>query len=337
MTCASAKPYAMLSLAITQRCNLRCAHCYTSAGAPTPELEEAALLRLLHEFLSEYSPATAAIDVTVTGGEPLLRPQTTLRLLNAAASHPARREGDDLALNTNAMLVDGPLATSLAEVPLLRIWVSLDGNRAAHDALRGRSYDSTIAGIERLSRAGCRVGVGLTPSLENSGTVMQAAATAFDAGADRFVVQFPMMVGRWAGTELAGRMASLNEELRELHREYGERVGSPLQKMESYREGAGCQGCPVGRNVTFHVMPTGEIYPCYALIGTPFSVGTADDWPRSFQDFSARLARFNTHRDRLSEQLDVGCLVSCPGTVVEGGQVPPTWQRLDEALRAFPA
>lgn len=333
MSC-SRQPYGMLSLAITQRCNLRCSHCYTSAGRSTPELSADDLTKLLDQFLVAYAPNTAAIDVTVTGGEPLLRREETLALLHGAATHSLRRHGDDLALNTNAMLVDGDVAAELASIDGLRIWVSLDGDAEAHDALRGRSFEPTLRGLQILAAAGCQVGVGLTPSGFNQGTIERTAEIAFSAGADRFVVQFPMLVGRWSGFDLAGRIRALHDELRALHARFGDRVGSPLSKMDQHRTRSGCHECPVGKNVTFHVMPTGDIYPCYALIGSPFSIGTVQDWPRSFAEFVRRLRRFDQHRSALATQFDVGCLVSCPGTVAEGAAVPESWQRLDEALHA---
>ena len=87
-------------LDITNRCNLRCRHCSASAGVPLDDElttgEWLALIRRLAEL--------KVFKVTVSGGEPLTRPDVFQLLDELERHHIAIR------LNTNATLVDREMA-----------------------------------------------------------------------------------------------------------------------------------------------------------------------------------------------------------------------------------
>jgi SynChlorMet cassette radical SAM/SPASM protein ScmE len=139
-------------LNLTNRCNLRCLHCSASAGnSLQDELSTGEWLALIQR-LSELK----VFKVTVTGGEPLLRPDL-VELLDALGQRRIV-----FTINTNATLVSDELAEKLAGFRLLKaLGVSLDGSSAAvHDRLRGgQAFESATRGIESLLRHGLRVGI----------------------------------------------------------------------------------------------------------------------------------------------------------------------------------
>jgi SynChlorMet cassette radical SAM/SPASM protein ScmE len=147
-------------LDITNRCNLRCRHCSASAGAPLDdELTTDEWLTLIRR-LAELK----VFKVTVTGGEPLIRPDV-FELLGELD-----RYGIVIRLNTNATLVDDGVAGRLADLRMLKsVSVSLDGSSASiHEQLRGKgAFDQAVRGIQVLVRRGLNVHVGAVVTRTN--------------------------------------------------------------------------------------------------------------------------------------------------------------------------
>ncbi|MBI5510578.1 MAG: radical SAM protein [Deltaproteobacteria bacterium] len=131
------------SLYVTDACNLRCRHCYVpTAARPTRSglgLDVAAALFAELEALG-------ALQLVISGGEPLVRPDL-LELLALANGH-----GLEVTLCTNATTITPKVAARLARVRPQLISVSVDGATAAtHDALRGTgAFAKTVRGIRAL-------------------------------------------------------------------------------------------------------------------------------------------------------------------------------------------
>ena len=117
---------------MTWRCNLRCGFCYTDSPrhtlARTADLSEEAWLGVVDDAL-----ALGIVEAVVTGGEPLLRRDLTLAVVERLAG-----AGVGVVLNTNGWFVDDDIADRLAALPGLRVFVSIDGAApVVHDAARG--------------------------------------------------------------------------------------------------------------------------------------------------------------------------------------------------------
>jgi sulfatase maturation enzyme AslB (radical SAM superfamily) len=281
------------------------------------------LVCLHNDFVTAFEKRTDAIDVALTGGEPLLRADDTVDLLKAFVSHSSRRRDDRISLNTNGTLLNSTIADRLCEIPGLHVWISIDGDEAHHNALRGAgTYSLAYRAIEILVARGVWCGAALFPCESNLHTMEQAARSCFEIGASQFAVQFPMCVGRWRDHSISSYLSSFYEELLGLHSCFGDRVLSPLASIREY--GSLVKECPVGKNITFHVMPDGSIFPCYSLVGTQFSIGTIWAWPRTPTEFNRTLSRFQKHRTFIDTK-QVGCLVGCPAALSEGSQIPESW------------
>ena len=112
------------SLAMTHRCQLRCVHCYLgderyTPPAPAGELPTAFWLDLLDQVA-----AAGCLNLLVTGGEPLLRPDF------AAVYEHAIRRGLLVTVFTNGTLVDERVVDLFAEWPPQLVEVSLYGASA---------------------------------------------------------------------------------------------------------------------------------------------------------------------------------------------------------------
>ncbi|HEY3354006.1 MAG TPA: radical SAM protein [Polyangia bacterium] len=138
---------------VTQRCQHDCPHCYNvwKGAAPYPrgELDTAATLALLGRALDD----TGAGLVSLSGGEPLLRPDLP------ALVDFLRARGVVVNLITNGTLLDDAAVARLAgrvsifELPLLA------ADRAVHDELSGAAgaFDRVTAAMAALKLAGERV------------------------------------------------------------------------------------------------------------------------------------------------------------------------------------
>ena len=144
---------------VTERCNLRCTHCYQE-GYSGDELPFNDLLKLLQQYQDlldtwERPPWSSPVrgHVTVTGGEPFVR-KDFLDLLEVFA---ANRRRFSFAVLTNGSFIDAALAYRLRQLRPAYVQVSIEGTRATHDHIRGAgNYDRTLAAVRHLVRSGIR-------------------------------------------------------------------------------------------------------------------------------------------------------------------------------------
>ena len=156
MRIADATPRPVVVWAITKACNLRCVHCYASAGADAApeELSHEEGKALLDDLKKFKVPA-----VLFSGGEPLVRPDA-LDLMRYASDHLGLR----CTLSTNGTQIDAAMARSLADIGLTYVGMSIDGMREQHDKLRGQRgcFDQTLEAFKYCKDVGLRVGARFT-------------------------------------------------------------------------------------------------------------------------------------------------------------------------------
>ena len=160
------------SLLLTNRCNLDCAYC-GRAGDGTNELSAAQWTRLVDELAD-----LGCLRLSVTGGEPLMRPDLGDILARA------RDRGLSINLNTNGHLVERRL-----EVVRLvqRVTISLDGPAAVHDAVRGPgSFDAVVHAAEIARRENLPVTFYTVLSRDNLEHLPEVLALARRFGARAF-------------------------------------------------------------------------------------------------------------------------------------------------------
>lgn len=143
-----------VQIAVTNRCNLSCRHCYREVRqAFESELSTAELVDILSQVRDLAQARGGEASVVLSGGEPLLRSDLGL-LIRVAQSM-----GVEPHLNTNGTLLDEAMIAALAGWGLGSVQISLDGPEAAsHEQIRGRgSFERTLAGVRAARRAGLEV------------------------------------------------------------------------------------------------------------------------------------------------------------------------------------
>ena len=124
----------------TQLCNLRCKHCYASAGKPDPNE-----LTTQEAYMALRKLVDAGVNIIAfSGGEPLMR-KDFFEILKKASDY-----GVFTAVATNATLITKDVAKKLKDAGLGYVQISLDGAYSeTHDGFRGvpNAFDKTIQGI----------------------------------------------------------------------------------------------------------------------------------------------------------------------------------------------
>ena len=135
-----------LFLELTLQCNERCFHCGSSCTPQKPEdllsLEE--YKAILDQVKEDFD--LGRLQLCITGGEPLLRPDF-FEILGYA-----HELGYHWGMTSNATLITPEVAHRLAEVGMDTISVSIDGLPETHDKLRGTpgGYERAMRGIQAL-------------------------------------------------------------------------------------------------------------------------------------------------------------------------------------------
>ena len=143
-------------LKITDRCDLRCSHCFVSATAEGEDMSAAALRGAIGRLR-----AARVTNVTITGGEPLLHPELLAILSDLVGA------GLNVTICTNGVNLSDDVICHAAALGRVSINVSLDGARAeSHGRFRGdvSSFERTVANIRRLGEAGLLKGILCTPN-----------------------------------------------------------------------------------------------------------------------------------------------------------------------------
>ncbi|MBU0608110.1 MAG: radical SAM protein [Armatimonadetes bacterium] len=162
-----------LFLDLTAACQCACWYCYNRSGRKLDdELTSAEI-----EALIRAHAAYGGVEVRLSGGEPTLHPDL-LRFIELSAGF-----GLTTVLVSNGM-IEPPLLAQLAHAPVSAFYLSLQGDRATHDAIRGAgSYDACVRSARTLAAASQRVRLSMTFHQRNQHCVDHVAAVAADIGA----------------------------------------------------------------------------------------------------------------------------------------------------------
>lgn len=149
---------------LTNRCNLRCAHCGSRCGEGKPsELDFEDVRRVLTETAAAFG--TEKVMICLTGGEPMLHPD----FFKIGAE--AARLGFFWGVTTNGTLIDTEAAEKFIKAGMGSASISLDGIGETHDRFRGRpgAFDGAVRGIREFAARGMYFEVSTVVFKENLG------------------------------------------------------------------------------------------------------------------------------------------------------------------------
>lgn len=131
------------------KCNLRCTHCYQN-DYNTEHLPEKDLINIAHCLDDALAKWNKAGRVSLTGGEPFLKPDLLFLLMDFFE----RSENFYwIGILSNGTLIDEDIATYLSRYgKLSEIQISIDGASAySHDRIRGKNtFDKAVNALNIL-------------------------------------------------------------------------------------------------------------------------------------------------------------------------------------------
>ena len=235
---------------LTYRCNERCTHCYLDvlpANHVAPgELTTDEGLQLLADL-----HALGALNLTLSGGEPLLR-----RDFFVLAAR-ARELGFVLRIFTNGVLITPAVADRLAELHPYAVEISIYGADAqTHDAVTRRpgSFARSTAALSLLAGRQVRT-VLKTPLIhENVRQFWQIKQLAAELGA-RFRYDLTLI------PKLTGDRTPLRHRLRYTDLLWFYRQTLTPAQYSTRPLARGCRTCNIGVSAVA-IDPQGDVYPC---------------------------------------------------------------------------
>jgi radical SAM protein with 4Fe4S-binding SPASM domain len=149
---------------ITDRCNLRCKHCYQEnfrgKELPLKQLEE-----ILNQFKNLLDLWKSQIGrsiqghISVTGGEPFVR-SDLFNLLQLLADN---KEILTFSVMTNGSYINPQISKLLKELNPRSVQVSIEGMKKTHDNIRGKgSFDQATEALKYLTKEGIKTYISFT-------------------------------------------------------------------------------------------------------------------------------------------------------------------------------
>jgi len=263
------KRFHNIYLYITERCQLRCGHCYMG-----DRLERGLMLSYEEAAgIIERSRALGGEYITFLGGEPTLHPELP-RMVDHALAVGFRQ----VMINSNGLLER--TIEKIAPEKLHYISFSLDGATAeTHDGIRGAgTFEKSVPCIARTVAAGYAVRIICTISQQNVHD-----AEALLELADRLgvaMVNFHVFSEEGRGIANASRWSldpsewiDFYERLEQIKDSYRTSIWYPptyatQDRLERYVDEGyrGCVGCSLDR---LSIFPDGKAYVCSLLFDEP--------------------------------------------------------------------
>lgn len=149
---------------ITNKCNLRCLHCYNASGENHVSCNELTDEEIL-KFINDISKIKV-YNLCFCGGETLIKKDMIIE-----ATKKLKNQGiPNIAMVTNGILMTKEVARELKDAGVTKIQISLDGSNAkSHDRLRNQqgAFEKAIQAIEILCEIGIHPNIAFTPTSFN--------------------------------------------------------------------------------------------------------------------------------------------------------------------------
>ncbi|MDH4216819.1 MAG: radical SAM protein [Gallionella sp.] len=263
----------LLQWHLSDRCNLRCTHCYQGGyqGEERGLADWRGLLLDYLDLLDNFRIARGHINVT--GGEPLALDEFPALVETLVAA----RERTAFGVLTNGTLIDRAMARQLRKWGAHHVQVSIEGTRATHERIRGQgSFDAAIAGMQALVAEGVACVISFTAQRSNWREFPAVAQLGRELGVSR------VWSDRLIPTDQADKAEVLTpgetQEFFQLMRAaqqpqpvvWGKRGAVAMHRALQFIESdERAYRCTAG-DTLITVMPDGTLYPCRRL---PIAVG----------------------------------------------------------------
>ncbi len=254
---------------ITERCNLRCKHCYQDPSFLKQEVSTQELIKILEDFIKqikEWNLPKERVRISFTGGEPFIR-KDFFKLLNRCYQNRSKfRYG----ILTNGTLLNKEIIKKLKSLKVDYVQISLEGTEKVNDSVRGKGvFKKAVKAMKLLKNEGMATNFSMTVSRVNLKEVPRLVSLSKKLGT---ILAVRRCVPCGSGKALKDSLLTPKEvrslwhyilktkKTLESQIGLGCEDGMLVQDFSDYRPGE----CSAGY-VSFTVLPNGDVYPCRRL------------------------------------------------------------------------
>lgn len=262
---------------ITERCNLRCKHCYQTSYA-TSELTIKKLTNIFHQYLELLGMWGIKGRIQITGGEPFLRQDALFKLLELC--HDYEKIIPNYGIMSNGFFVTEKIAKELKDLRIKFFQVSLDGMEKSNDLIRGRgSFKKIIGAIKILVKEEIPTSISFTSNKMNWKDYTKLIRLANNLGVD--IIWSDRMVPSGSGEKIKNQMLQPSE-VKKFYKEIVNISENLVKNKSKTYVGIGrtlyfllagnkrdTKCCALGTR-GLAIMPNGDVYPCRRM---PLKVG----------------------------------------------------------------
>ena len=173
---------------ITEKCNLRCSHCYQDNYRNSSDMSIQELKDIANKLFPTLSKWKKKGDISITGGEPFVRKD----LFSFLEYLDSSEEISNLDILSNGTMITDEIGEKLKKITKLNsIQISLDGaSPETHDGIRGHgAFEKVINGIKILNCHGIDVNIMFTLQRCNMKDVTSLIDLAIKEGARGLTVE----------------------------------------------------------------------------------------------------------------------------------------------------
>lgn len=253
----------LLQVHLSEKCNLRCKHCYQKGNDYSSLLNISDFGILMSQFkeISNRTNCSGRV-LNITGGEPLIIPNI-LEYIDSSISSGV----EHINLLTNGLLLDEYMVKELKQRKIIEVQLSIEGTRQVNNSIRGNNtYDKILDKINLAHNLGLDLKVSYTLNGLNWNCIEDVVADVKNAGArliwfDRMIPfsnqNIPVITTQQFITALCDIKKCQSIYQDDFFRVLNKRglqfmVNDNIQ--ECYRCGAVVRG--------FSVLPNGDVLPC---------------------------------------------------------------------------
>lgn len=270
----------------TDKCNLKCSHCYH--GDENSHIQKKKILNLeevksMIDDLKFTSEKWGMIPrIAISGGDPLMR-EDLYRILEYTQQKEVITN-----LLTNGTLLTRQKAKDIKERGINTLQISLDGNKETHNKIRGQyfAFDKAIEGIHNAINEKIGTVVSMTATKENKNQFEEVINIAYNAGAHKVAFKTyvpntnlgsndPLYLDKFEIYQMIKNTNELTEKYKDkiqvLHSDVLWQVMEPTNPLieKAKKENKFIWGCSAGFR-SLSVLSNGVVYPCRRL---PIEIG----------------------------------------------------------------
>ena len=263
---------------ITERCNLKCKHCYFDEKFLKNELSLNQLFTVFDDYirlLKKWEFPCEASRISITGGEPLVRDDFFEFLEKCHKNKEKSRYG----ILTNGILLDDEKIFKFKKLKIDYVQVSLEGMEKNNDEIRGKeTFKKIVKAIKLLVKDKISTSISVTVTKQNLRDIPLLIKLAKDLKVNSLGLRRFIPIGR--GEQIKKLMLS-PPETKELYLYILETNQKLADKRSKLRLNIGCEDgilaqegynsntCVAGYS-SLTILPNGDVYPCRRL---PIYVG----------------------------------------------------------------